>query len=84
MGGSESVQILGVLGIIIMWQLVFASCHRLILKNKNKNKIHLKGCVMVMADPSDLGHGKKKVSSAGKIKPMTWHLGPVSPSPFLI
>ena len=35
-----------------MWQLVFALCHRLFL-----NK-HLKGCVMVMADPSDLGHGK--------------------------
>ena len=39
-----------------MWQLVFASRHPLILANKNKND--LKGCVMVMADPSDLGHGK--------------------------
>ena len=40
-----------------MWQLVFASRHRLI--PNNKDKIHPKGCVMVMADPSDLGHGKK-------------------------
>ena len=37
-----------------MWQLVFASFHRLILNNND-----LKGCVMVMADLSDLGHGKK-------------------------
>ena len=31
MGGSEFLKILGVQGIIIMWQLVFASCHRLVL-----------------------------------------------------
>ena len=42
-GGSESLKIWGVRGIIIMWQLVFASCHRLKSnnkkkKNKNKNK----------------------------------------------
>ena len=36
-----------------MWQLVVASRHRLIL---NPNP---KGWVVVMADPSDLGHGKK-------------------------
>ena len=42
-----------------MWQLVFASRHRLILANKINNNNYLKGCVMVMADPSDLGHGKK-------------------------
>ena len=51
-GDSESIKILGVRGILIMWQLVFASCHALYTKI-------LKGCVMVMADPSDLGHGKK-------------------------
>ena len=56
-GGSESVKVLGVRGILIMWQLVFASRHCLIL-NDNKNN-DLKGCVMVMADPLDLGHGKK-------------------------
>ena len=62
MGGSESVKILGVRGIIIMWQLVFASCHRLIRNNKKKKKKKiLKGCVMVMADPSDLGHGKNTI-----------------------
>ena len=38
-----------------MWQFVFASCHRLSLK-----KIIPKGCLMVMADPLDLGHGKKR------------------------
>ena len=42
-----------------MWQLVFALCHCLIpKKKKNKNKMP-KGCLMVMADPLDLGHGKK-------------------------
>ena len=55
MGGSESVTILGVQGIIIMWQLVFASCHRLKSKKKKNKK---KGCLMVMADPSDHGHRK--------------------------
>ena len=47
-----------------MWQLVFASCHRLILNNNNntkKKKNMAKGCLMVMADPMDLGHGKKRV-----------------------
>ena len=34
-------------------QLVFASCHRLILSNNMP-----KGCLMVMANPLDLGHGK--------------------------
>ena len=46
---------MGVRGILIMWQLVFASHHRLIL-----NKTNPKGCVMVMAYPLDLGHGKNK------------------------
>ena len=43
-----------------MWQLVFASCHCLISKNKNKKtKSKMpKGCLMVMADPADFGHGK--------------------------
>ena len=51
-----------------MWQLVFASRHHLILKNKNNknNKIYLKGCVMVMADPSDLGHGKNSSNKRNK------------------
>jgi hypothetical protein len=35
-----------------MWQFVFALCHRLKLNHTPK------GCVMVMADPSDLGQGK--------------------------
>ena len=39
-----------------MWQLIFASCHRLIFNKKKKNMP--KGCLMVMADPSDLDHGK--------------------------
>ena len=38
-----------------MWQLFFALCHPLILANKNN---YLKECMMVMADPLDLGHGK--------------------------
>ena len=42
-----------------MWQLVYALCHRLILNN------NLKGCVMVMADPSDLGHGKNNNNTKG-------------------
>ena len=43
-----------------MWQLVFASRHRLIRNNNNTNNKNIpKGCLMVMADPSDLGHGKK-------------------------
>ena len=43
-----------------MWQLVFASRHRLIIKNNNKKMP--KKCLMVMADPSDLRHGKKITS----------------------
>ena len=35
-GGLESVKILGVRGVLCMWQLVFASCHRL-KSNKNNN-----------------------------------------------
>ena len=42
---------------IKMWQLVFALRHRL-TPDKNKN-IHPKGCIMVMANPSDIGNGKK-------------------------
>ena len=44
-----------------MWQLVFASCHRLKSKKKKKKKKKKKRkrVLMVMADPSDLGHGKK-------------------------
>ena len=37
-GGSESVKVWGVRSILIMWQLVFASCHRLKSKKKKKNK----------------------------------------------
>ena len=62
-GGSESVKIMGFRGVLCIWQLVFASCHRLISKNKNmkKNKNKMpKGCLMVMADPLDLGQGKNK------------------------
>ena len=47
---------MGFQGVLCMWELVFASCHRLIPNKKNKIP---KGCLMVMADPSDLGHGKK-------------------------
>ena len=50
---------LGVRDILIIWQLVFASCHCLIRTNNNKV---LKGCVMVIADPLDLGHGKNNKS----------------------
>ena len=51
-----------------MWQLVFASRHRLILNNKNNNNnSYLKGCMMVMADPSDLGHGKNVTLNATKV-----------------
>ena len=62
-GGLKSVKIWGVQGIIIIWQLVFASCHRLKSKNKNNTKNNTKnnkkGCLVVMANPLDLGHGKK-------------------------
>ena len=54
-GGPESVKIFGVRGVLCMWQLVFASCHRLKSKKKKNKK---KGCLMVMADPLDHGHGK--------------------------
>ena len=46
-----------------------SSCHHLILannKNKNNNN-NLKGCVMVMADPSDLGHGKNTIHNSFSI-----------------
>ena len=43
-----------------MWQLVFTLSHRLIFKNNNN---YLKGCMMVMADPSDLGNGKNRKTS---------------------
>ena len=58
-GGPESVKILGVRGVLCMWQIVFALCHCLKSKNNNKNNNNKKGCLMVLADPSDLGHGKK-------------------------
>ena len=47
-----------------MRQLVFASCHRLISKRKKKNKKKKmpKGCLLVMADPLDLGHGKNELT----------------------
>ena len=48
---------LGVQSILCMWYLVFASRHRLISQQQYKNP---KGYLMVMADPTDLGHGKKK------------------------
>jgi hypothetical protein len=57
-----------------MWQLVFASRHRLIRNNNNKNNNHPKGCVMVMADPSDIGHGKKgeniEIQQQGHMHPL--------------
>ena len=60
-GGPESVKILGVGGVLCMWQIVFASCHCLKSKNNNNNKNsnNKKGCLMVFADPLDLGHDKK-------------------------
>ena len=36
-GGPESVKILGVKGVLCMWQLVFASSHH--LKSKKKKKM---------------------------------------------
>ena len=39
-------------GVLCMWQLVFALCHRLIFAKM------LKGCLMVMVNPFELGHGK--------------------------
>ena len=41
-----------------MWQLAFALCHRLKSNNNIKN-IKKKECLVVMADPLDLGHDKK-------------------------
>ena len=64
-GDPESAKILGVRGVLCMWQLVFASCHRLKSKNNNNNN-NKKGCLMVMADPSDLGHGKNIFSDIPK------------------
>ena len=55
-GGPESVKIIGVPGVLCIWQLVFASCHR--LKSNNKNNNNKKGCLMVMANHLDLDHGK--------------------------
>ena len=59
-GFSDPVKILGVLGILSMWQLVFVLCHRLIFKKKNNNKTP-KGFLKVKADFTDLGHGKNMV-----------------------
>ena len=38
-GGSESVNIWGVQSILVMWQLVFASCHLLKSNKKSKKKV---------------------------------------------
>ena len=54
-GLSESVEIFGFQGVLCAWQLVFASFHRLIPKKKKNMP---KRCMMVMANLSDLGHGK--------------------------
>ena len=54
-GDSESIKILGVQGILIMWQLVFAMCQR--LKSKKNNR---KGCLMVMTKSLELGHGTNR------------------------
>ena len=47
-----------------MWQLVFALRHRLIFKKKKKKvpKLLAIGCLMVKADPPDLGHGKNNLT----------------------
>ena len=47
---------LGFQGIIIMWQLVFALCHR--LKYKKKKIQEEKRVPDCYGDPSELGHGK--------------------------
>ena len=64
---------LGVQGIVIMWQLVFALCHRLKSnnnkKNKNKKKKKKKGCQVVMANPSNLGHGKNISGDTDTVTP---------------
>ena len=56
-----SPPILGVRG--VLWNVHVVACFRLasrlIFKKKNKKKKMPKGCLMVMADPLDLGHGKK-------------------------
>ena len=39
MGDSQSAKILGVQGILIMWQLDFALCHRLIPNKKKKKRV---------------------------------------------
>ena len=36
-----------------------ALCHGLSLNNKKKNNNNPKGCLMAMADSTNLGHGKK-------------------------
>ena len=56
-GGWESVKIWGVQSILVIWQLVFA-CFRVTLEVQPKQQEE-KGCLMVMIDFSDLGHGKK-------------------------
>ena len=63
-GLSKSVRIFGDRGILCMWQLVFASRHRLIPNNKKRPK----GCLMVMADPLDLGSIKSKNKSRKRKK----------------
>ena len=50
-----------------MWQPVFASRHCLIPQEEEEEEQQqedAKGCLMVMADPSDLGHGKNSLISA--------------------
>ena len=64
MGGSESVKILGFCVVLCIRQLVFALCHHLISKKK-KQKMP-KGCLMVMADPLDLGNGKGTIRQSTK------------------
>ena len=56
-GLSESVNILGVRGVICMWRLVFDSRHHFIFNNNKNNKM-LNQCLLFIADPSDLGSGK--------------------------
>ena len=55
-GLSKSLKNLGIQGVLGMGQLVFALRHHLNLPHP---PAPCKGCVMVMADHLDLGHGQK-------------------------
>ena len=48
-----------------MWQLVFAVRHRLKHQEEEQEKEEEEEvrCLMVLADPSDLGHGKNSLNT---------------------